>query len=210
MENYTIENYNFKKAMQKNINEKIQPLLFSENFIKYASNKYVREMDNLVQIISFSISKDRLKAFAMFIPIYLPWDNIMNYGIEITGSSVKSLLGEKYFTTIYEKEKHDIAIQLKHYREEHLVNFDKLVLFINEGILHEMSVVNSLSKFMNNLESENAVFFGKRFNNQLRNGVAYILTVAGYECLIGFYDKGISRFKNVLDSLNSNRRSVKW
>ena len=114
--------FDFKKAFEKEISAKIAPLLKDSDFGKYKKNAFVREKDNLVQIISFQIKKDQLKAFAIYLPIYVPYDYILSFGIEITGlgGSRGNLLNGKYFHIIYEEEKFDSTIQAENYQKIHL------------------------------------------------------------------------------------------
>lgn len=201
---YMTENYKFKKAIQQNIIENIQPLLFENKFIRCSKNKYVREFDNLVQFISFSITKDSLKAFAIYIPIFLPWDNLMNYGIEITGSSGIGLLNGKYFTTIYEDNDNDVAIQLQQYKNEHVPNIEKLILTLKEGILPEMDIMNSLRCFVDELESLNATFFNYKYDDYLRNGIPHKYILAVYKCFNEQYMEGIDELNKILELLNNS------
>ena len=84
MINIEYEQYDFKKAMQENVNKKFAILLKNKGFVKNKKNKFVREKGQVAQIVSFSIGKDRMKAYAIFIPIYVSTDNCLEYGIEST------------------------------------------------------------------------------------------------------------------------------
>ena len=135
----------------------------------------MRELEGLIQIISFTLSKDKLKAFAVYLPVYMPWDNIMEYGIEITGSTGTELLSGKYFTTIYEEEVSNVDIQIENYKKIHLQNFEKLVLGIVKGVLPEMEEMNSIMKFINMLESDNAIILAKSMIKDGKEGQYIIL-----------------------------------
>lgn len=198
---FTSENYSFKQAMQQDLRDNIQPLLYLNNFNKYSTNKYVRELDNLAQIIAFNVEQDRLKAFAMFVPIFLPTDNILSYGIEITGSSGTELLNGKYFTTIYEKEKYDKHIQFEHYKEQHLDSFNKLILSIEEGILPEMNVTNSLNQFVQKFEGKEVRFFGHKFMSGFQNNSSHRFIICVNKCLNGQFEQGKAELENLKDSL---------
>lgn len=204
---YKVDDYNFKRAMQENINENIQPLLIAKKFIKYANNKYVREMDHLLQIIEFQIKKDTLKVFAIYIPIYLPWDGLLDYGIEITGSSGVNLLNGKFFTTIYEENKTDLVVQWQHYKDEHIPKLNKLISSIKEGVLPEMDAINSLERFINHLQGMNVLFFGDKFDERQRNSITYEYTIAVYKCLIGQFEQGIKELTSLKEFLDKTSLS---
>ena len=63
----------------------MKPVVFTEE--NYDFQKAVR------QFITFSVQKRQLKAFAYLLPVWSFWDTVMEYGIEITGSSGTGLLG---------------------------------------------------------------------------------------------------------------------
>ena len=132
------EQYDFKKAMQENVNKKFAVLLKDNGFVKYKKNKFAREKDQIVQLISFSIEKDRMKVFAMFIPVYINEDSCLEYGIEVTGSNGYRLLNGKYFTTVYEPEKFNKEIQYRNYCEKHKLSLQKIYSAIEEGIIPEI------------------------------------------------------------------------
>lgn len=187
---FTLENYDFKKAMQMLIDDNIKSILLNNNFTKYKKNHFVREKNYLIQIISFFIDKYNLKAFAYVLPIYIPCDYTYNYGIELTGTSGCKLLSGKGFTTIYEPEKKNLEIQFNNYQSKHKSNFDKLVNNIVEGVLPEMNRVNSLDKLISIIENGNETIFGNQYGeNRNRNNVDFF-TLAVYKCLIGEYFEG--------------------
>lgn len=199
---YRAEDYNFKKAMQENIKENLEPLLSSKKFIRYGNSKYVREINNLLQIIEFQITKDSLKAFATYLPIYLPWDGLMCFGIEVTGT--KNLKSGEYVSYIYEENKDNKIFQLQSYKNKHLPLLEKLLLAIKEGILPEMDIINSLASFMKCLGDMEASFFGKKYNDRLRNGVVYKYTIAVYKCLTEKYKQGIKELVELKELLGND------
>lgn len=186
----TLENYNFKKAIQQLVTVNVIPVLLSNNFKKYKSNHFVREVDDLVQIISFVIEKYSLRAYAYFLPIYIPCDTSYQYGIEITGTSGWNLLSGKYITTFYEAEKKDTEIQFNNFLQIHKLNFEKLVNNIKNGVLPEMERINSLGKFINILENDNEVIFGNKYGRSRHISNIDIFTIAVFRCLSGKYDEG--------------------
>ena len=48
---YTVENYDFKKAIQQLINQKLKGILLDRKFVQYKRNFYARERSEVVQII---------------------------------------------------------------------------------------------------------------------------------------------------------------
>ena len=187
---FVAETYDFKKAMKMNIKEKINPILYENHFKQYSNYKYVREIDKIAQFITFRVGVDSLKTYAMYFPIFIPFDNILDYGIEITGSSGIQLLNGKYFTTIYEYEKFDKSIQLQNYKKYHLNNFDKLVLNIQEGIIPEMDSIKCLKDFTNKFQNEQTLFFGHSFRKVIENHTFHKFIFAVYECLYGNFKQG--------------------
>lgn len=187
---FVIETYDFKKAMKINIKEKINPLLYKNHFKQYSNCKYVREINKIVQFITFKVGADNLKAYAMYFPIFIPFDNILDYGIEITGSSGMYLLNGKYFTTIYECEKFDKSIQFQNYKKYHLNNFDKLILSIREGIIPEMDSIKCLKDFTNKFQNKQAFFFGHSFRKVIENQAFHKFIFAVCECLYGNFEQG--------------------
>lgn len=115
----------------------------------------------------------------------------MNYGIEITGSTGVKLLGGKYFTTIYEPEYLDKAIQLEHYNSKHKSNMQKLFLSVKEGVLAEMGRIDSLDKFIGMFDQSDPVFFGYSFDNTLRRTDVHQYIIYVYSCLKNDFQKGI-------------------
>lgn len=201
---FTLENYNFKKAMQMLIDDNVKSILLDNNFTKYKKNYFVREKKHLVQIISFFIEKYNLKAFAYVLPIYIPCDYICNYGIELTGISGCKLLSGKYFTTIYEPEKKNLEIQFNNYQCKHQSDFDKLVNNIVEGVLPEMDRINSLDKLISIIENDKETIFGNQYGeNRNRNNVDFF-TLAVYKCLSGEYFEGKKRLLLLKQQLESS------
>lgn len=109
-------------------------------------NKYIREVDYIAQFVTFRFEVG-MKAFAAYYPIFVPFDNLLSYGIEITGSSGLKLLGGKYFTTIYESEPSDNQIRFQHFQEQHIEKLNKIFLSFKEGFIPEFNEINSLDKF---------------------------------------------------------------
>ena len=204
MAEYNVQNYDFKNAMQQIINDDFKPLFLSNAFVKSGKNKYVREKDGLVQMIFFRIEKDRLIAFANLFPIYFPVDYFMNYGIEITGSSGVGLLGGKYFTTVYEPEYLDKAVQLEHYNNKHKPNMQKLFLSVKEGILAEMDKIDSLDKFIGMFDGSDPVFFGDKFDNTLRLTDVHQYNIYVYSCLKKDFKKGVRDLTNLQSFIQNN------
>ena len=204
MTEYNVQSYDFKNAMQQIIDDDFKPLFLSNAFVKSGKNKYVREKDGLVQMIFFRIEKDRLIAFANLFPIYFPVDYFMNYGIEITGSTGVKLLGGKYFTTIYEPEYLDKAIQLEHYHSKHKPNMQKLFLSVKEGVLAEMDRINSLDKFIGMFDRSEPVFFGYEFDNTLRRTDTHQYGIYVYSCLKKDFQKGIRDLTHLQSLIQNN------
>ncbi len=197
---FNAENYDFQKAMKQNIREKIEPLLYENQFTKCTQNKYIRERGELIQEILFSPGKHKLKAFASYIPIFLPFDNILNYGIEITGSGGHELLGGKYFTTIYEEEWDDKAIQFRNYKRERLEEFHKLTLSIAEGILPEMNdKINSLDAFIHVFKEGENKFFEHKIQKGLDSGPLHEYIMVVYQCLNEDFEEGILELEKLID-----------
>ena len=185
----TSKDYEFNKAMQMLINDNVNPILISNNFKKYKKNNYVREMNDLAQIISFSVRKNDLKAFAYFWPIFVPCDTFFNYGIELTGTTGCRLLSGKYFTTIYERGISDLEIQFENFNNEHKLNFEKLVNAIKEGVLPEMNRIDSLEKFINIVNDEEETIFGNKYGKKRRKTIIDDFVYAVCECLSeNYYD----------------------
>lgn len=57
MVEFDLQNYDFKKAIRQIINDDFKPLFLSNAFIKSGKNRYVREMDGLVQLIFFVLRR---------------------------------------------------------------------------------------------------------------------------------------------------------
>ena len=191
------EQYDFKKAMQENVNKKFAVLLKDNGFVKYKKNKFAREKDQIVQLISFSIEKDRMKVFAMFIPVYINEDSCLEYGIEVTGSNGYRLLNGKYFTTVYEPEKFNKEIQYRNYCEKHKLSLQKIYSAIEEGIIPEMDEVDSLEKFIVLLEEQNACFFSNPFWPELKKNITYQYVMGVYKCISNDFAGGMNMLKQV-------------
>lgn len=190
------EQYDFKKAMQENVNKKFAVLLKDNGFVKYKKNKFAREKEQIVQIISFSIEKTVMKVFAMFIPIYVSTDICLEYGIEITGSDGYRLLNGKYFTTVYELEMLNKEIQYKNYCEKHKLSLQKIYSAIEEGIIPEMDEVDSLEKFIIRLKNQDCWFFGSIELGQRKNFM-YEYVMGVYECINNDFANGMNRLKKI-------------
>ena len=87
------ENYDFQKAVRQFIRQEIRSLLRDEGFAEYRPCQFARERSGLAQFITFSVQKRQLKVFAYLLPVRSFCDTVMEYGIEITGSSGTGLLG---------------------------------------------------------------------------------------------------------------------
>lgn len=194
---YECQQYNFKKAMQDNINKSFAEILFKNGFKKYKVDRYARERDQIVQIITFQIEKDRMKVYSMFIPIYVSADYYLEYGIQLTGADGYRLLGGKYFTTLYEEEKKEQEVQYKNYCEKHRIALQKIFSAIEEGVIPEMDEIDSLKKFVSRLEQSDACFFGNAFLPAKRNGWLYQYIVGIYECVYGDFNDGIRILKQI-------------
>lgn len=190
------EQYDFKNAMQDNIDKKFAVLLKNNGFVKYKKNKFSREKDQIVQIISFTIEKNVMKVFAMFIPIYVSTDICLEYGIEVTGSDGYRLLNGKYFTTVYEPEMLNKEIQYKNYCEEHKLSLQKIYSAIEEGIIPEMDELDSLEKFIVRLKNQDGWFFGSVELGQRKNFM-YEYVMGVYECINNDFVNGMNRLKKI-------------
>ena len=115
----SVDNYDFKNLMKQNIKDLLFPKLKQYGFTKSGANIYAREISGLIQIILFNIEKDRLRVFAAYYPIFVPYDYILNYGVEITGSTGIDLLNKKYYTTLMERGEN---------KEEQAKNYYKRIL----------------------------------------------------------------------------------
>lgn len=198
-ESFNVEDFEFKKAVKQNIKENVIPLLKAEHFVACTSNKYIREVDYIAQFVLFRFEVDRMKAFAMYYPIFVPFDNILNYGIEITGSSGVELLGGKYFTTIFESGPSDKQIQFQHFQEQHLEKLNKIFLSFKEGIIPEFNEINSLDKFINKFEDEEPRFFGDRFRNVLRRRPVHEFILGVDYCLNKQFEQGVVELKSLVN-----------
>ncbi len=190
------ENYNFKLVMKQNIEKKLVPVLNNYGFVKFGANKYAREAEGILQIISFRIENDRLKAFAAYYPIFVPYDNLLNYGVELTGTTGSYLLNGKYFTTI---SNFNIAPenQIKNYYQKILPSFDKLLQGILEGVLPEMEQVDSFSKFIEKFEHQQVKFFGHNFDMQLKELPVHRYIFQVYACLHGIFTDGVKKLDDI-------------
>ena len=197
MAEYDVQNYDFKKAMQQIIKDDFKPLLLSNAFIQYGKNKYIREKAGLAQRILFSVEVDRVRAYASLFPIYCPIDAILSYGIEITGSDGFRLLDGKYFTTVFEPEHSDKAIQLEHYHSKHKINMQKLFLSVKEGVLTEMDRIDSLDTFIGMFDQSDPIFFGYGFDNAVRRTDVHQYIIYVYSCLKKDFQRGIQELKQL-------------
>lgn len=193
---FSPENYSFKLAMKQNIEKQLVPVLNNYEFVKFGANKYAREVEGILQIISFRIENDRLKAFATYYPIFVPYDNLLNYGVELTGTTGSYLLDGKYFTTI---SNFNITPenQIKNYYQKILPSFDKLLQGILEGVLPEMEQVNSLSKFIEKFEHQQVKFFGHNFDIQLKELTVHQYIFQVYACLHGPFSDSVQKLDNI-------------
>lgn len=197
MIDFEYEQYDFKKAMQENINKKFAVLLKSNGFVRYKKNKFVREKNQIAQIVFFSVGKDILKIFAMFIPIYVSTDILLEYGIEVTGSNGYRLLNGKYFTTVYEPEKFNKGVQYKNYCEKHKVSLQKIYSAFEEGIIPEMDEVDSIDKFIARLEGQNACFFGDQLLPGYNKIYMYEYIIGVYKCINNDFTNGMNILERV-------------
>lgn len=199
----TLENYEFKKAMQMLINDNVNPILIANNFKKYKKNNFVREMNELAQIISFSVRKNDLKAFAYFWPIFVPCDTFFNYGIELTGTTGCRLLSGRYFTTIYERGIGNLESQFENFHNQHKLNFEKLVNAIKDGVLPEMNRIDSLGKFMAIVDDEEENILGNKYGKERRKTIIDDFIYAVYECLTENYYEGRKKLFQVKQYLDN-------
>lgn len=197
MAEYDVQNYEFKKAMQQIINDEFKPLLLSNGFTQSKRNRYIREKAGLVQLIIFRVGVDSVRAYASFCPIYYPFDYVLDYGIEITGSNGFMLLDGKYFTTVFEPEYSDKAIQLEHYHSKHKVNMQKLFLSVKEGVLAEMDRIASLDEFVGMFDQSDPVFFGWRFDNDIRRTGAHQYILCVHTCLKKDFHSGLQKLMHL-------------
>lgn len=202
------ENYDFQIAMKQNVREKIEPLLYENKFKKSTQTKYAREMDGVIQKICIGVGKHRMRSFASYIPVFLPYDNLLTYGIEIGYDTVYKLLGEEYTMYIGEDEFNDREVLFQHYKNELIGRFDDLVYVIKEGILYEMNhKVNSLDNFMN-VFWKNKEFLGDDFWKTCTKLIVHKYIVAVYECLKGEFEEGILQLKKVRSEIEEELRNT--
>lgn len=200
-ETFNEETYDFKKAMQAYVREEIAPFLKENGFTKYGTLKYVREMDGLAQFIIIRVAKYEVRIFAYYLPIFYPNDHISNFGIELTGCNGGHLLNGKYFTTIYEMEKFDRAIQFQNYKTKHISSMKKISNAIREGIIPEMNEISSFEIFVSKLKEKEPCFFGNQLINEFRKGFVYQFIMAIDECMNGEVKVGIQKLSKVSDLL---------
>lgn len=165
-------------------------------------------MDGVIQKICIGVGKHRMRSFASYIPVFLPYDNLLTYGIEIEYDTVYKLLGEEYTMYIGEDEFDDRKVLFQHYENELIGRFDNLVYVIKEGILYEMNhKVNSLDNFMN-VFWENKEFLGNDFWKDGTKSIVYKYIVAVYECLKGEFEEGILQLKKLRSEIEEYLRNA--
>lgn len=208
------ENYDFQIAMKQNVREKIEPLLYENKFKKSTQRKYVREMDGLIQEICIGVGKHRIRAFALYIPVFLPFDSILEYGIEISSYEASKLLGGEYFKHSYlvditEDEFHDNRkVLFQHYENELIGRLNDLTYVLKEGILYEMNhKVNSLDNFMN-VFWENKEFLGDHSWKTGTELSTHKYIVAVYECLKGEFEEGVIQLKKLRSRIEEDSRNT--
>ena len=179
---FTVENYDFKKAMQQLINEKLKGILLKRGFVQYKKNFYARERKDIVQIIYFALTKDELYVWAYFLPIFVPLDAICNYGGDFFGC--------------YEREKIDKEKQLESYYKIQKPNFGKMADKLIGDILPEMERINSLAKLIENVMNDGGTIFGKKYgsNRKVCDFDFYMLNV--YKCITDNFQSGKEQLLN--------------
>ena len=85
--------FDFKKEMNKRVREDIRPILKKNGFKMRKPKKYIRERNGLLQEISFEIHQSKLRTWSNFMPLYMPWLGVVNWGTSSSNVDT-SLRGE--------------------------------------------------------------------------------------------------------------------
>jgi hypothetical protein len=161
---FSVEDYDFKKASQKNIRVNIEPILKDAGFRKYKPTSFVRERKSLAQIVFINPTKYRVEAWASFLLLYEPRDYAVEFGTQlVSGGGLTGWAGKEYNVVLRVTEHHDKAKQVHEYYEQHVPDFQTLTLVLRDIVIPEMDRIDSLNCFMHELADENARLFGRSF-----------------------------------------------
>jgi len=201
---FTEEDYDFKKALQKNIIKNFQPILYSNKFIKCLKNIYVRELNGLAQFVRFGITRNELEVWATYMPIFIRGVNVVRYGVEITGSSGMDLLDGKYYTSIRRNTNgFGQKVELQHYYDEIVPRLEKIIFSIVEGVIPQMDQMNSFERFVQELQSPTACFFGRKYD-YLKGGSIQKLFAAIDMLFKEQFTEGIIELKEIVGDMYAN------
>lgn len=190
---YTEENFEFKKAIKENIKENFNQLLKENRFKKFTPIVYMRDIDGVLQTITFKLTIYRLEVYCSNMPLFIPYiykgiDKF--YGADIIWICAKSpLLGQK--------------IALEHYNNSSINELKVLKDDLKNFIIPGMDKINSFEKLALKIKNkkENELVFLKSFNyhKQFTNCGAYELEELikiVYTSIYGDFEEGINNLKN--------------
>ncbi len=206
---YTEENFDFKKVIKEDIKENFDQLLKENGFKKFTPIVYMRNIDGVLQTITFKLTIYRLEVYCSNMPLFIPYiyktiDKF--YGADIIWICAKSpLLGKK--------------IALEHYNNISINELKVLKDDLKNFVVPGMDKINSFEKLALKIKNkkENELVFFKTFNyhKQFTNCGAYELEELikiVYTCIYDDFEEGINNLKSfhlkVKDDIRLNKDDI--
>lgn len=156
--------FDFKKEIGKRIREDIRPFLKQNGFKMWKRNHYIRERNGLLQMICFEIRRDKLRTWSSFMPLCIPWLNVVRWGtcssnVDITLQREDPYAGyNDIWCTDWPPEK-----VIPDYENITLPKFHALTASIKNAIMPEMDRVSSVDIFLDIVEAEEFLWGNKAF-----------------------------------------------
>lgn len=173
--------FNFKKEINKRIREDIRPFLVKNGFKMRKPATYIRERNGLLQEICFVIHKSNLRTWSSFMPLYMPWLNVMTWGT--SSSYVDSEFPDKDLLVGYD----DVWVSdwpeektISDYENKALPRFYELTASIKNAIVPEMDRVSSIEFFLDIVESD-GFLWGRRTGRSADDAIIRIGRQTGAE-----------------------------
>ncbi len=178
----------FKEWIREQIKMNINPILYKKGFKKGRATSYVRECNEIIQMITFRFRQDEVWLEAGINPIYFPSDYSCMWVIseEDFPISRNRIIAQN----IYTEDNIGKSSWFWGTRSRTAQEWQEFEDIINRVILPQFDIVQSLDEFMKSPMREKY----NEYPSKMWKGI-FLYIDAVYDCLIGDFDIGMQKLK---------------
>ncbi len=178
----------FKEWIRERIKSDINPILYKKGFKKGKATSYVRECNEIIQMITFQFRQDEVCLEARISPVYFPSD----YGcISVISDKDFPISRNRIIAqNIYTQDNIGKSNWFWGTRSRTAQEWQEFEDIINKIILPQFDIIQNLDELMKSSMRE-------KYNeqpNEMWKGI-FLYVDAVYDCLVGDFDIGMQKLK---------------